>query len=144
MIPQIALGAVVILLTVLIHALATYVATRVVLLAEVERWPLRAPWAITLLISVFVLIMVAATLLEALIWAGAYLWVGAFPELEPALYFSLVTFTTLGFGDVVLESPWRILSAMEAINGVMMLGWTTAMLFWMLQQLVHKSRHPGT
>lgn len=141
MIPQIGLGAALILLTVVTHALATYVAIHFVLEAEVEKWPLNEIWTITLLISLVVLVMVAAAMLEALLWAGTYLAVGAFSALEPALYFSLVTFTTLGFGDLVLAPPWRILAAMEAINGVVMFGWTTALLFWMLQQLVRKSRH---
>jgi len=60
--------------------------------------------------------------------------------LEPALYFSLVAFTTVGFGDLVLEPSWRVLSAIEAANGVMMFGWTTALVFWFLQHLVKRSR----
>jgi voltage-gated potassium channel Kch len=73
--------------------------------------------------------------LEAVIWAWTYLAVGVFENFEPALYFSLVTFTTLGFGDVVLDPSWRVLSAIEAANGTIMFGWTTALIFWFVQRI---------
>jgi voltage-gated potassium channel Kch len=49
--------------------------------------------------------------------------------LEEALYFSTVTFTTLGYGDVVLSPDWRLLSAFQSANGTIIVGWTTAMVF---------------
>ena len=81
-------------------------------------------------------------MLEALFWAGTYLWVGAFSELEPALYFSLVTFTTLGYGDVTVEPAWRILASTEAANGIIMFGWTTALIVAYVQRIapLHSDR----
>lgn len=140
---QLALGAALIVVTVVIHALAMRAAFKVALGAHAERWNLRAAWTITWLTAAFVLVMFLAAILEALVWAWAYLAVGAFEALEPALYFSLVAFTTVGFGDVVLDSSWRILSAIESANGVMMFGWTTALIFWFLQRLVQRSRQGG-
>ena len=52
-------------------------------------------------------------------------WVKALPDLETAFYFSMVTFTTLGFGDVVLTGQWRTLASIQAANGVIIFGWTT-------------------
>ena len=72
--------------------------------------------------------MFAATLIEAGVWAAVYLGVDALGDFETAFYFSVVTYTTLGFGDVVIGEEWRILSAFEAVNGVMMFGWTTALV----------------
>jgi hypothetical protein len=60
------------------------------------------------------------------IWAITFQTVGAFSELEPALYFSLVSFSTVGFGDITLGPDWRLLSALTAANGFISFGWSTA------------------
>jgi hypothetical protein len=140
---QIAIWALLIVVTVVIHAFAMRAAFQIIRWAHAERWNLRAAWTITSLTGAFVVMMFLATVLEALIWAWTYMAVGAFEALEPALYFSLVAFTTVGFGDLVLEPSWRVLSAIEAANGVMMFGWTTALIFWFLQRLVQRSRTGG-
>ena len=64
------------------------------------------------------------------VWAYAALYrvLGAIGDLEAALYFSTVTFTTLGYGDVVLDKRWRLISAVEAANGLLLFGWSTAFL----------------
>ncbi len=87
------------------------------------------------LVSSLVLMMFLAALLEIFIWAVAYLMVGAISALEPALYFSTVTFTTLGYGDIVLQEGWRLLASFEAANGIMMFGWTTALIFAFVHHL---------
>lgn len=63
------------------------------------------------------------------IWAFAYLWLGVFDKLEEALYFSLVCFTTLGFGDIVLSEQWRLFSGFTATAGFILFGLGTAFLF---------------
>jgi len=67
--------------------------------------------------------------LEIWLYAVVYLGLGALPALEPALYFSTVTFVALGYGDIVLGPEWRIISAIEAANGVILIAWSTAFLF---------------
>lgn len=62
------------------------------------------------------------------VYAMAYLAIGEFDSLEAALYFSTSTFTTVGFGDVVLSDAWRLLSAIESMNGFLLIGWSTAFL----------------
>jgi len=86
-------------------------------------------WNRSLVVAVMVLIMFAVTMVEAGAWAAIYLAVGAISGFEKALYFSTVTYTTLGFGDVVLDEQWRLLSSLEAANGIIMFGWTTALIF---------------
>jgi hypothetical protein len=66
--------------------------------------------------------------LEISLWAEFYLSRRFFPDRETAYYFSLTSYTTLGFGDIVLRPPWRILSGWEAMTGVLMFGWSTATL----------------
>ena len=57
------------------------------------------------------------------------------PDFETAFYFSFVAFTTLGLGDVTLKPPWRIMSAMEAADGMLLFGWSTAFLFAVVQRV---------
>ncbi|GAL68454.1 Kef-type K+ transport systems predicted NAD-binding component [Jejuia pallidilutea] len=58
-----------------------------------------------------------------------------FSSFSEAWYFSLVTFTSLGYGDVTLTGHWRLLSGVEAINGIMLIGWSTAMMYSLIQQI---------
>lgn len=82
-----------------------------------------------LLVTAVVLWFFLAVVVEAWSWALIYLALGIFEELEPALYFSTVSFTTLGFGDIVLDPEWRLLGAFQAAAGMVIFGWTTAMVF---------------
>ena len=143
MIQQIALGTLLIIATVLVHAVATWVAFHVAVRMHTEGWDLTSLWKSTWLTATLVVCMFAVAIFEAFLWAATYVAVGAFEGLEPAFYFSLVVFTTLGFGDVVLDPSWRILSAIEAANGVMMFGWTTALIFWFMQRVVRHVFHPA-
>jgi hypothetical protein len=74
--------------------------------------------------------------IESFIWAIAYYLlpgITEFDTLEKAIYFSLVTFTTLGYGDITISSHFRILSGLEAINGILLLGWSTTMMLTIMQ-----------
>ena len=82
-----------------------------------------------------ILMIFVATLLEASAWAAAYLMLGAISGVEPALYFSVVTFTTVGYGDVVLTPEWRLLGSFEAVNGIIMFGWSTALVIAVVQRV---------
>ena len=60
---------------------------------------------------------------------------GQLKTFEEATYFSVVTFTTLGYGDMTLhDHDWRLLSGIEALNGILLVGWTTALLFLVVQR----------
>jgi hypothetical protein len=80
-------------------------------------------------------LMFVASLLEVAAWAGTYVFLGAIEGAEPALYFSTVTFTTLGYGDVLLDERWRLLGSSEAANGIIMFGWTTAVVVAVVQRV---------
>ena len=73
-----------------------------------------------------VLFVMAVHSVQVWIWAVTFYAVGAFDELEPALYFSLVSFSTVGFGDITLGPDWRLLSGLTAANGFISFGWSTA------------------
>ena len=82
------------------------------------------------------LVLIGLHVIEIFAWAAAYRVVapGELESLEAAFYFSAVTFTTLGYGDVTLASEWRLLSGFEAIAGILLIGWTTAFMFAVLQR----------
>ena len=91
--------------------------------------------------AVYLLILTSLFLLflnfcEAGVWAMAYYFVPEiteFESFEKAIYFSLVTFTTLGYGDITIDSDYRLLSGFEAMNGILLLGWSTTMIFSVMQ-----------
>jgi len=82
-----------------------------------------------------VLLMFLVSVIEVLVWSVAYLWTGAIEGLEKATYFSMVTFTTLGYGEIVLDAQWRLLASFEAANGIIMFGWTTAIVLAVVQRV---------
>lgn len=86
------------------------------------------------LISGTILMFFIAALIEVGMWATAYLTLGAIRGIESSLYYSMVTFTTLGLGDITLSDRWRLLSSFEAANGIIMFGWTTAVVMAVVQQ----------
>ena len=81
------------------------------------------------------LLMLLLSLVEVSLWAGVYILVGAFQAFEPALYFSTVTFTTLGYGDVVLDERWRLMASFEAANGIIIFGLSTAVVVATVQRV---------
>jgi hypothetical protein len=77
-------------------------------------------------------------IVETVVWALAYsMAVGGptFSKLEDAVYFSTVTFTTLGYGDIVIEGDWRMLCACQAMTGLLVFGWSTALLFAVVERV---------
>jgi hypothetical protein len=81
--------------------------------------------------------------LEIWFWALFYLWIGEFAELERALYFSTVTFSTLGFGDITLQDRWQLLSSFEAMNGIILVGVSTGLIFAIIQKLYKSAMKMG-
>lgn len=79
-----------------------------------------------LILSLVMLLMMFGNLMQMGIWALLFVLLGEFQSLSQALYFSGVTFATLGYGDVVLSPKWQLLSALEAANGILMFGVSTA------------------
>ena len=91
-----------------------------------------------------VVLMFLVSLVEVAAWVAVYLGLGAIQGVEKAAYFSMVTFSTLGYGDIVLDQSWRLLASFQAANGTIMFGWTTAMVIAAVQHLHfgQEVRHP--
>jgi len=135
MIEQLLLALVLTGVTVMIHAIGT---VHVVL-------PLSGVWSIigksrktpaavmplTRLVSALLLMH----LVEMGVWAAAFAMVGMLADFETALYFSLKSYTTVGYGDVLPPPSWRLVGPIEAAVGVLMLGWSTAVIVAALQRI---------
>jgi hypothetical protein len=101
--------------------------------ATAARWPSKsASRLIAVMIATVAVLMVAHTC-EVVIWSGAYALVDAAPEGADRMYFAFVNFTTLGYGDIVPVQQWRLLGPMTAMNGVILFGWSTAVIFEVLR-----------
>ena len=74
-------------------------------------------------------------LAEITAWAELYRWQDAMPDLPSALYFSAVTYTTTGYGDVVLPEGWRLVGGVEALTGILMCGWSSGFFFAIVLRL---------
>lgn len=132
---QILLGVALILSTTVVAGLGFLVIEHV--MNRCQAWLLRPPHAIKMLalltgsVAWFLLIVTVAVW----IWAMAFLALDIFVTVEAAVYFSIVSFTTLGFGDILLPQDWRLLAGMSAINGLLMIGLQTAMLIEVIRRV---------
>ena len=134
MLLNIAIAAFVIVLTTGIHAGGMILAIRIIRLCG-KRLRLRLQRTHIYWVGGIVLLMFLVSLVEVLVWAATYLGLNAIQGFEQALYFSMVTFTTLGYGEIVLDERWRLLASFEATNGIIMFGWTTAIVIAAVQRI---------
>ncbi len=93
----------------------------------------------TILLSFVLLVTLLGNLLQISLWAVLFLFFGEFGDFSTAFYHSVVNFSTLGYGDLVMSEARRLLGALEAVNGVLMFGLTTGVLFLILSELMKKS-----
>ncbi len=137
---QLFIGAFLICLTVIIHAVCLdFLMTRMTLDQNAVRLRFGRYWKLPILIFA-VLGVFCAHIIQIWLWAGFYLLVevDALPDLEAALYFSTSCFTTVGFGDIVLDDEWRLVSSFQSANGFILFGWSTAFIFEVMSKLYER------
>ena len=78
------------------------------------------------LVSTVLLVLFAGHALQFSVWASLFLYLGEFSNFGSAFYHSVVNFTSLGYGDIVMSEKWRLLGGLEAANGILMFGLTTS------------------
>jgi len=105
--------------------------------APASSFPLPEPAALPVWIWA-ILAVSMVLIMEVWLWGWFYLMIGTVPDWETALYFSASSFTTVGFGDVYLDKDWRLLSSIEAMNGFLMFGWSTAFIFEIVSHVYRK------
>jgi hypothetical protein len=99
-------------------------------------------WPITTMLVRLASWLILMHLTEVSVWAFFYQWRGCLPDAEAAFYFSGVTYTTVGYGEIVLAKPWRILAPIEGLTGVLMCG-LSAGLFFAFVSRIYASRRAG-
>ncbi len=128
MFTQIMLGTTVILVTLIIQVV--FIAIAIELLTKKGAWFVKPPLFTKNIIGLVIVVLwlIVGISLSAWSWAGVFLYTEAFDSLEPALYFSVVTFTTLGYGEITLGPEFRLLGSFSAVNGLIIFGLNTAFL----------------
>ena len=128
-------GLPLIVLTVLVHALALVeIRDRVVIQLPLVLRARRSSVVLAVLIIVTVLLLTVLHAVEASAWAGAYVALGARPDVASAMLYSLSAMTSYGHADVFLAKHWQLMGAIEALNGMMLFGLSTAFLFAVLRE----------
>jgi hypothetical protein len=131
-----AVGTTAIVCTIFSHALAVGVTVNFV---RHERKLGRAGagfWIDVSIVALAILVALVAHLIEIAFWAVLFLICGEFRAFGAAYYHSAVNYTTLGYGDVIMTPSWRLLGPLEAANGMLMFGVSTAMIFAVIQRLI--------
>ena len=136
---QIILGAVVCILNIGIHALVMTSVVSVAEAAERRTASLRF-LGLAAVMSATVLVLMAAHTLEVLVWALAYAIFGVAEPGTDLVYFAFVNYATLGYGDIVPVEGWRLIGPITAMNGVLLFGWSTAVIFEVLRKAMHETR----
>ncbi len=93
-------------------------------------------WIDVTIVATVVMLALTAHLIEMMMWAVVFAICGEFPNVGVAFYHSAVNYTTLGYGGVAMSGAWRLLAPLEAADGMLMFGVSTAMIFTIIQRLV--------
>ena len=96
------------------------------------------PSILVVMMAATVSVLMAAHVVEVFVWALAYFVVGAVAPGNDLVYFAYVNYTTLGYGDVLPVKEWQLLGPMTAMNGVLLFGWSTAVIFEVLRKTLDR------
>ena len=134
MLIQFLVGGIVSVCNITIHSLVMTVVVRVARPLSTKK---RSHPSLRLIIAMIATlsVLMAAHVLEVFVWSLAYLIVDAAPAGTNLVYFAFVNYATLGYGDVTPVEGWRLLGPITAMNGALMFGWSTAVIF----EVLHKT-----
>jgi len=135
MLNEILVAAIIVAVCVLVHVVGLLLMAELLLIRRdrLEQRDARTHHAIIMILVFSGILVLHIT--ETIVWAGFYYANSLFSDFETSLYFSLTSYTTIGYGDVLLRQEWRILGAIEGATGILMIGWSTAFLVSVLGKL---------
>jgi Ion channel len=133
MVLQFLVGCTVSVINIMIHALVTVGAISIARSAGLRHTGRPRLHLMLVMVGAAAALMVAHTL-EVFVWALADVAIGVAPVGSDLLYFAFVNYTTLGYGDITPVQEWRLIGPMTAMNGILMFGWSTALLFEVLRK----------
>jgi len=139
MLRQLLVSIAVSLCNIAIHAIVMAAVLRVARVAS-ERATSYQSFRLIAIMTATVSVLMAAHIAEVVAWSFAYAIIGAAPAGTDLVYFAFVNYTTLGYGDVTPLQRWSLLGPMTAMNGVLLFGWSTAVIFAVLQRAMTTSR----
>jgi Ion channel len=139
MLRQLLVGTAVSVCNIAIHALVmatvVQISSRIARAKDTARQSLRSTTVMIATVSVATVpVLMAAHFSEVMVWALAYVIVDAAPAGADPVYFAFVNYTTLGYGDVTPVERWRLLGPITAMNGVLLFGWSTAVIFEVMRR----------
>jgi len=132
---QFAIGIAVSLLNIAVHAAIMTAVNRTVHRTSLATQAALAHFRLMLVMMATVSVLMLAHLIEIGIWGMLYSAIGVVPPQDDAYYFAFVNYTTLGYGDILPAPYWRLLGPMAAMNGVLLFGWSTAVIFDVLRTI---------
>ena len=141
MINQLAIATLMVLTTVIVHGFGLLILMRLLRIEQREEArehisPVSAKGiAITLAIVLGLFVIHG---IEIWLYAALYLFAGALPDLHEAVYFSIITYSTIGYDDENIPRAWQLVAGIEGVNGVLLLGWSTAFFVGLLARLGRK------
>jgi hypothetical protein len=135
------LGTGVLLASLLTYGMATALLVQLIVLLLHRDYPAPGFTKDVVSLVLVTLITAAAHLIQIALWAVLFLLCGLSSGFEEAFYLSAENYTALGYGDIVLPGRWRLLGPVEAINGLLLFGLSTALMFAVLSRLVTSRLH---
>ena len=138
MIAELALSTIMVLLTVTIHAAGLYLLSRLLRLEEREETQEHIhPLSLRGIAATIIVILGLFALHGVEIWLYAFLYlaIGAVEGLREAIYFSTITYGAIGYSDAAMAERWRLVSAIEGINGIILIGWSTAFFVTLIARM---------
>ena len=143
MLIQLALGAAIIIMTIIVQVV--FLGVLASFFGNIKQWVAQGKRHIknVIVMVISVLWLVLGITINTWIWAFTFLSIGEFSTLENALYFAIASFTTLGYGDLLMSESWRILGSLSAVNGLIVFGLNTAFLVELMISTWGKTRTKG-
>ena len=133
MLRQFLVAAAVSVCNITVHALVMAIVVEVAQKVRKQHALPPSMFLIVLMVATVSILMAAHTS-EVIVWALAYRLVDAVPAGDSVIYFAFVNYTTLGYGDIVPVTTWQLLGPAAAMNGVLLFGWSTAVIFEVLRR----------
>jgi hypothetical protein len=138
MIENLVIGCLTMVVCLAIQCAAVAILLRTLLVLEKKGFIRTTLVRVSSLLIAIMLIMLVGNMIQITIWTGLFCALGEFKDFVTAFYHSVVNFTTLGYGDIVMSEKRRLLGALEGVNGVLMFGMTSGFLFAILIELMQR------